>query len=166
MPGQSFTPNTPCDGQVSYAWVGGFVTVPADVGDFTWDVPGASIDIFPKRGKITSTPLARKGEESPVGFAHSFYQLDVGSPTGAYKTLTDAIIRWQGGYAEANFSSTLANSDLNACTATYTISGAATGDTDRVIGFPFSVLRLSSAEQRPNTGSVTGVSIAVKPTLS
>ena len=163
---QSLAPNNVCDGSVSYAWVEESIDVPADVGDFTWDQPDAPAEIYPKRGKITDTPLARRGEEAPVTWSHSFYVLDIGDPAASYMTLSDAIFRFDGGYADQNLTGTLANTDLTTCTVSYTIDGAATGETSRTLSFPYSVPRASGAEGRPNTISVSGTSIAVRPILS
>lgn len=165
MPGQSLTPNTPCDGQILLTYVGGEITVPADPGDVSIDVPDAPIDIFLKRGKITATPLARRGEESPVGLGFSFYVLDIGDPLGLYITVLDAIWRFPGKFADTNLLSTLSGTDLVACTFTFTIDGAATGDTARTVRVPFVVMRASFAEGRPYTASATGTGITVRPEL-
>ena len=99
-------------------------------------------------------------------FGYSAYLTDLGDPAGAYISLADTIWRYTGDYAASNLTSTLSGTDVVTCTTTYTISGTATGESDRTLTFAYSVLRANGAEGQPGVINVSGTAYQVRPTLS
>ena len=113
------------DGQIAHAFTGGTYTVTKEPGDFTWDVPDSSVDLYLDRGLIGATPDIRCADEAPMTFGYSAYLTDLGDPAGAYISLADSIWRYTGDYADSTLTSTLSGTDVVTCTTTYTISGTA-----------------------------------------
>lgn len=157
------------DAVIAYASASGAqtYTVANEAGDFNFDIPLESVNLFLDRNEIGSTPGIRKGADQPVTFGHSAYLRDLGSPTAAYATLLDIAARFASGHVSANWTSTMGtNSDVHTVTCTYVLEGSNFGGVDQTLTFSYCVVRGSVAEGDPSTVTIAGTSYLLRPVLS
>lgn len=138
-------------------------------GDFNYTVPGYSAQAFLDRGAFGATPSLRRTDDQAMTLGFSAYVRDLGDTVGspAYATLPDICERRSGDYVATTWKSTLgASADVFTVTVQLTISGAALGEADKTLSFPFVVLRGAFAEGDPDTYTVSGTSYAIEPSLA
>lgn len=159
------------DGQILLADSGAAhtYTVAYEPGDFSYSVPGYTVNSFLDRGEIGSTPSLRIGDEQPITGSFSAYLRDLGDTAGTYATLLDIAHVYASKYVASNWVSTLgANSDVFTITISLTIDGSPFGEADKTVTFNFCVFRANAKEGDPNTVDCTFTSYGVngKPVLS
>lgn len=144
-------------------------TIAKEIGDFNWDVPLASTNLFLDRGAIGAVPDIRKGDDQPMTLGWSQFLRDLGdtTSTATYQTILDLLHELASGYTEENWTSTIGlASDVKTWTVKATCDGASFGETDKTYTFPYCVLRGSVANGDPDTVTVSATSYALKPTLT
>jgi hypothetical protein len=161
--------STKRDGVIAYQSASGAqtYTVAKEAGDFSFDVPLETVNLFLDRGEISATPDIRKGDDQPVTFSHTAYLKDIGSPTAAHATLMDIAARFASGHVAANWTSTMGtNSDVHTVSMTYVLEGSNFGGVDQTLTFSYVVVRASMSEGDPSTVSINGTAYQLRPVLS
>jgi hypothetical protein len=157
------------DGQILLADSGAVntYTVAYEPGDFSYNVPDYTVNMFLDRGVIGATPSLRIGDEQAMTGSFSAFLRDLGDTAGTYATLLDVAHRYASKYVATTWVSTLGSaSDVFTITITLTIDGSPFGEADKSVAFPFSVFRANAKEGDPNTVDASFTSHAVRPTLS
>ena len=138
-------------------------TVSAEAGDLSVSIPGFNVTAPLDRGRMTSTPIIRRGDDQPMSGSFSIYLRD--TPNATDLTLLDLAMELSGTVA-AGYTGTTSNSDVKTWTLSYTIDGTWNGEADRTITLPNSVLRCDIAEGDPTTGTINFTSYQPFPTFS
>jgi len=121
-------------------------------GDLSVDTPDTAVNFFLDRGRFGAVPSLRLGDEAPVTISFSAYLRNV---SGAdFATLLDIAQRFDGGYVESEWVSTLAG-DVFTVTCDILISGADIGEADEQLRYEYCVVRASFADGDPSSVSVT-----------
>lgn len=146
-------------------------TVAYEEGNFQFDVPRETVEMYLDRGLMASsiggTPSVRKGDEQPMTLSFSAYMRDIGDTANAYATLMDILFRYASGAVATLWVSTLgSNSDEFTFTVSIAFDGTIFGESDKTLTFKFVSLRGGAAEGSPNTVNVSGTSYHLVPTLS
>ena len=149
-------------------------TVAYEEGNFQFDVPRETVEMYLDRGLMASsiggTPSIRKGDEQPMTLSFSAYFRDAGSTDATatgHATLLDILHRYASGFIATQWTSTLgANSDEFTFTVAVTLDGTIFGEADKTLTFKFVSLRGGAAEGSPNTVSAAGTAYHLVPTLS
>ena len=157
------------DGLITISDFGGVHTyiVAVEAGDFSYDVPDYTTNLFLDRGVIGATPQVRPGDEQPMSLGFSAWQRDLGDTANGYATLLDILHRYTARYVAANWVSTLgAAHDVFAVNVAFTVDGTYAGEADKTVTFAHVVLRGGMKEGDSNVIDAKGTSYAVRPTLS
>ena len=142
-------------------------TVAFEAGDFSLTIPQQSISSYLDRGKITSPPSVRYGDDQAITFSFSAYFRDL--TDSAAPALVDVINNQ--GYAGSNWVSTLSTSISSDDAEVFTIDlrwvvtnqGDAT-DIHKLV-LPYCTVNLSISEGDPNQVTINGTSWAVAPSV-
>jgi len=129
-------------------------TVAKEAGDFTASFPGFNLTVPLDRGRFTSSPTIRRGDDQAISIGFSVYLRDL--PNATNLTLSDLCMELSGTVA-AGMATTTTDSDVRTWTVTYTIDGTWNGEADHGYTFENTVLRASMTEGDPSSLSVTGV---------
>jgi len=142
-------------------------TVAFEAGDFSLTIPQPAISSYLDRGKFTSPPALRYGDDQAMTFSFSAYMRDL--TDSAAPALID-IINGEG-YAGSNWVSTLSSTIADDDSEVFSVDlrwvitnqGDATDISKLVL--PFCTVNLSLAEGDPNTVSISGTSWASEPSV-
>ena len=142
-------------------------TVAYEAGDLSLTIPQQSISHYLDRGKITSPPSIRYGDDQAITFSFSAYFRDL-TDSGA-ATLVD--ICQNSGHVTSNWISTLSTSIANDDAEVFTVDlrwivtnqGDAT-DTPALV-LPFCTVNCAIAEGDPNTVTINGTCWSVAPSV-
>jgi len=137
-------------------------TVAKEAGDLNASIPGYNLTAPLDRGRFTTSPTIRRGDDQPISIGFSIYLRDL--PNATNLTLPDLCMDLSGTVA-AGMTTTTTDSDVRTWTVTYTIDGTWNGEADRGLTFPNTVLRATMQEGDPSTISVTGVCHQPFPTV-
>lgn len=123
-------------------------TVAFEEGNFNLTVPGSTVNLFLDRGRITSPPSIRYGDDQPLTGTFTAYLRDFGDAT--YATLTEILT--QTGDVGTNWVSTMgANGEVFALKVTWTVAGVIHGDAaDHVMVMDHCYVTGSIAEGDPD----------------
>jgi hypothetical protein len=138
-------------------------------GDFAFNVPNHTVNLFLDRGEIGSTPSIRKGDDQPMTLTFSCYLRDI-ADLGATKTYTtplDLSYRFASGYAATNWVSTLGSaSDVPTETIQWTCDGSFCGEADKTLSFAYCFTTANGTEGDPTSVSISATSYALIPTVA
>jgi hypothetical protein len=139
-------------------------TVAFEAGDLSITLPSRAVNNFRDRGRITSPPSLRYGEDAEGSFAFTAHLRDLSDAAAA--TLMDIAATISGnptGYVGSNWESTLASSagagdaEVFAIGAKLTITNAGDGTDTHAMAFNYLTGTISLSEGDPNTISINWV---------
>tara|TARA_Y100000310_G_scaffold212967_1_gene213866 strand:- start:679 stop:1236 length:558 start_codon:yes stop_codon:yes gene_type:complete len=142
-------------------------TVAYEAGDLSLTIPQQSVSSYLDRGKFTSPPALRYGDDQSISFSFSCFFRDL--TDSAAPALVDIISNQ--GYAGSNWVSTLSTSIASDDAEVFTIDlrwvvtnqGDAT-DVHKLV-LPYCTVNCTIAEGDPNTVTISGTSWAVAPSV-
>ena len=139
-------------------------TVSFEAGDLNLTIPGATVNNFLDRGRLTSPPSIRYGDDQPITGSFSGYLRDISDV--AYATLTEILT--QTGEVGASWTSTMgANGEVFALKITWTIAGLIHGDaSDHVVELDHCYVTGSLAEGDPDVVNLDFTSYVLYPTVT
>lgn len=139
------------------------VEVVFEVGDFTLDVPRETINQFPDRGRFTSPPSLRLGDDQPMTGSWTFNLRDVSDATD--EMVSELI--FNSGAIAANWVSTLgALAEVPVFTIRWTAAGIIHGDAqDHFVECEFCAIRGSFGDGHPEVYTLNFVSYDLEPTV-
>lgn len=140
------------------------LTVNFEAGDLSIEIPGATVNNFLDRGRLTSPPAIRYGEDQPITGTFTAYLRDLSDAT--YATLAEIIT--QTGDVGANWVSTMgAAGEVFAVKMRWTIEGTDHGDpSDHVLELDHCYLTGSLSDGDPDTISLSFTSYVLYPVLT
>lgn len=138
-------------------------TVAYEAGDGTINIPGPSLVLFLDRGRITSPPALRYGDDQPITFSFSAALRDVTASDVA--VLNDILC--QTGYVSSTWQSTMgANGEVFTTTLGWGVVGAIHGGADATYSLPYSFVTGSLQEGDPTMINISGTAHVLYPTIS
>ena len=142
-------------------------TVAYQAGDLSLSIPQASVSNYLDRGKFTSPPSIRYGDDQAITFSFSAYFRDL-TDSGA-PALIDIINN--EGYAGSNWVSTLSTSIASDDAEVFTIdlrwivtNQGSASDVHKLV-LPYCTVNLAIAEGDPNTVTINGTCWASEPSV-
>ena len=153
------------DGIIAYTDGVNTYTVAYEPGDFKLSVPLETIIHNMDRGRITTVPGIRNGDDQPMTFSHSAYLRDIVS--ASYATLTDVAVVFASGYVASTWNSTIGTaSDAKTWTTNFTVEGSDFGGSDVTLTLPYCAIRGDLAEGDTDMTNISGTSYALRPTFA
>lgn len=154
------------DGTLTFEDLGGAnsYTVSFEEGNLNLTVPGATVNLFLDRGRITSPPSIRYGDDQPLTGTFTAYLRDFGD--AAYATLTEILT--QTGDVGTNWTSTMgANGEVFTLKLTWTVAGVIHGDlSDHVAELDHCYVTGSIAEGDPDMVTINFTSYVLYPDVT
>jgi len=135
-------------------------TVAFEAGDLSISIPGETVNLFLDRGRITSPPSIRYGDDQPITFSFTAQLRDVS------EGITD-LVSGRGGATSTWVSTMGATGEVFTLTMAFTIEGTEHGDAaDHVITMNYCHITGSISEGDPSSISISGTAYDVYPTVS